>query len=97
LNPLRLCSNAKTAPLIFFILYDYEVMMEQQGVDSHLTVAEVLDRWPQTAAVFNRYHTACLGCAMAPFCTIADIAAIYHVALSDLLRDLQAACADSER
>lgn len=38
-----------------------------------LTVADVIDKWPQTIPVFMKYRLGCLGCAMAPFDTLADV------------------------
>lgn len=55
------------------------------------TVAEVLNRWPQTTLVFARYHTACVGCVMAPFDTLADVATNYGLSLADLLEALHLA------
>ena len=54
-----------------------------------LTVAEVLDRWPQTIPVFFRHRMACVGCAMASFETLADVAAIYGLRLGQFLSELQ--------
>jgi hybrid cluster-associated redox disulfide protein len=54
-----------------------------------LTVAEVLDRWPQTIPVFLHHRMACAGCVMAPFETLADVAAIYGLQLSRFLSELQ--------
>ena len=45
-------------------------------------------RWPATAEVFNGHALACVGCALAPFCTVQDAATTYDLspqALSDEL------------
>lgn len=54
-----------------------------------LTVAEVMDRWPQTIPVFSRYRMACVGCAVAAFETLAEVAAIYGLNLSRFLNELE--------
>ena len=54
------------------------------------TVAEVLERWPQTIPVFLRHKMACVGCAMAPFETLAEVAVIYRLDVSRFLEELQA-------
>ncbi|MFB6287138.1 MAG: hypothetical protein ABEK03_11260, partial [Candidatus Bipolaricaulia bacterium] len=36
-----------------------------------MTIADVLEQWPETAMVFLERGMACPGCAMAPFGTIA--------------------------
>jgi len=59
------------------------------GVYPQLTVAEVLDRWPATAAAFVRRRMACVGCAMAPFDTIGEAAAVYGIKVEGLLDELR--------
>ena len=44
-----------------------------------MTVAEVLETWPETVEVFQALKTACVGCVMAPFDTLADVARIYEM------------------
>lgn len=61
---------------------------------AEMTVSEVLERWPDTALVFNRYRTACVGCAMAAFDTIDDVARIYHLDLEQFLQALQDVAGD---
>jgi hybrid cluster-associated redox disulfide protein len=65
--------------------------MSLAELDSSLTVEEVLERWPQTAPVFNHYRSACVGCALSPFCTLEDVAGTYHLNLTIFLADLRAA------
>ena len=57
---------------------------------AELTVAEVQDRWPQTIAIFREYAAACVGCDLAPFCTLADAAREFQIEVNRLLKDLQA-------
>lgn len=56
-----------------------------------MTVDQVLETWPQTVAVFQAYKTACVGCTMAPFDTLADVALIYKLNLADFLLSLEQA------
>ncbi len=60
-------------------------------VHPQLTVAEVLERWPATAAVFGQRCMACVGCAMAPFDTIGEAATVYVVQVEGFLAELQRA------
>ncbi len=53
-----------------------------------LSVADVLNRWPQTIAVFLRHRMACVGCAMSTFETLASAAAIYDLDLADFMAEL---------
>ena len=53
-----------------------------------LTVDHLFANWPQTTAVFLRRRFACIGCLMAPFDTLEDVARNYEVDLGDLLLEL---------
>ncbi len=56
---------------------------------TEMTVQTILERWPQTAEVFNHYTLTCIGCAIAPFCTISDTAKIYGLSLDTFVSDLE--------
>lgn len=56
-----------------------------------LTIAAMLDRWPQTAVVLVARHMACVGCEMNAFETVRDAAAIYGQSEHEFLRDLRRA------
>lgn len=72
--------------------------MSSQEIDlAQMTVDEVLRRWPQTAQVFRSYALACLGCAIAPFCEISNVAKIYNISEETLIADLEAAIAKSQK
>lgn len=58
---------------------------------SRMTVADVMEKWPASVAVFNRRRMACPGCVMAPFMTVAEAAGSYEIAEADLTGDLLAA------
>jgi hybrid cluster-associated redox disulfide protein len=65
--------------------------VRQPQLESDLLVAEVMTRWPQTIPVFIRHRLACVGCAIAPFETLAEVAAIYSLDLDHLLDELEQA------
>jgi len=50
-----------------------------------MTVAEVLEAWPETVKVFQAWNTACVGCVMAPFDTLADVARIYELEVDAIM------------
>jgi len=56
---------------------------------AHRTVADLLARWPRVARVFVRHRMACIGCAIAPFESVAEVAAIYHVPVERFIEELQ--------
>lgn len=55
---------------------------------SDMTVAEILESWPETVSVFQEFKTACVGCVMAPFDTMKDVARIYELELSEIMEAL---------
>ncbi len=54
-------------------------------------VHSVVERYPQTVAVFVRHRLQCAGCCISAFHTIEDSAREYAVVLEPLLRDLNQA------
>ena len=63
--------------------------MEQTPLTADLTAAEVMERWPETIPIFFRYRMACVGCPIAPFETLADVAAIYGLDRECLVNELR--------
>ena len=62
-----------------------------------LTIAELLNRWPEIAPVFHRYGMACVGCALESFCSVTDAAETYGLPLEQFLAELaQVAGNDSQ-
>lgn len=59
------------------------------GIAAATTIEEVLRRRPRAARVFQRHRMACVGCAMAPFDTVAEAAAVYGLPLGALLAELE--------
>jgi hypothetical protein len=51
-------------------------------------VEEVLERLPGAARAFVQRRTDCVGCHLARFCTLADVAEAYDLSLESLLQDL---------
>ncbi|MCP4422742.1 MAG: DUF1858 domain-containing protein [Chloroflexi bacterium] len=65
--------------------------MSEEILITEMMVKTILERWPQTAEVFNYYSSACIGCAIAPFCTITDAAKIYGLSLEAFADDVERA------
>ncbi|MEJ2555758.1 MAG: DUF1858 domain-containing protein [Anaerolineae bacterium] len=61
--------------------------MEHPHLLPDLTVAEVMGHRPQTVPCFFRNRIACVGCPIAPFETLAEVAAVYRLDLSCLLNE----------
>jgi hybrid cluster-associated redox disulfide protein len=54
-----------------------------------LTVAEIMERWPQSVPVFLAHRLDCVGCPMAPFETLAEVILVYQLS-PDFLNELMA-------
>jgi len=63
--------------------------MESSDLSPDLTVEDVLQKWPETAVVFQKYADACVGCTLAAFCTIEEVANEYDVDLETLLQAIK--------
>lgn len=68
--------------------------MEKIAAD--MTVEYILENWPETAPVFNQdLKTACVGCPIAPFDTLEDVARIYEMDLNHILSLMQEAVGET--
>lgn len=71
--------------------------MKQPQLEASLTVEELLACWPQTISVFIHHRMACVGCAMAPFETLAEVAKIYKLDPDSFLRELEQSIPQMEK
>jgi hypothetical protein len=55
----------------------------------NLTVTEALQQGQTVARVFVEKKTACVGCYLMQFCTLADVAKTYSLRLDEFLDELQ--------
>ncbi len=65
--------------------------MSSQNFPPDTTVAEALGLSSCAASIFTGHRTACVGCYLARFCTLRDVAAAYNLSLDTLLEELNAA------
>ncbi|WP_241524048.1 hypothetical protein [Oceaniglobus indicus] len=55
-------------------------MMTHDGLEiTTLTLSEIMNRWPQTIAVFLRHRMMCVGCRFGPFHLIDDACSEYFL------------------
>jgi hybrid cluster-associated redox disulfide protein len=71
-------------------------MIAEKQIHPEISVAEVMARWPETAAVFLMHRTACIGCELASFDNLADAARNYQLPVEKLLHDLEKSIQKSE-
>jgi hybrid cluster-associated redox disulfide protein len=60
-------------------------------ISAESIVAEVLAGWPEVIPVFLQHRLGCVGCAMSPFDTLADVARIYQLDASEFLDEIKTA------
>lgn len=70
-----------------FLSLCYSVNMDA-SINAKSTVNELLATHPQTAAVFLALRTSCVGCHLARFCMLEDVARVYELPVHDLLDQL---------
>lgn len=63
--------------------------MEPVHLHPDQTIAELLAHWPAIIAVFLRRRMACVGCVMARFETLHEVAASYHISADDLCSEIR--------
>ena len=67
--------------------------MAHDDIDNTMMVGGFLGRWPAATDVFVRRGMACPGCAMAPFETLVEVAAVYGQEATGFLAELRTAAA----
>ena len=63
--------------------------MQADMLAADMDVQQVMNRWPQTVPLFRHYAEACVGCSLAPFCTIKEAVAEYGLTLDTFFHELQ--------
>ncbi len=53
------------------------------------TVAEVVQKYPETIPAWIALNTGCLGCHLMRFCSLEYVAEIYKMRLETLIKDLE--------
>jgi hybrid cluster-associated redox disulfide protein len=63
--------------------------MDTPTIHIHMTVDEVLKKWPSAFSVFMRNKTKCVGCFLQQFCTLRDVAETYQISEEQLIEELK--------
>jgi hybrid cluster-associated redox disulfide protein len=61
---------------------------QTQTLSSKISVADLLELYPQAIPVFLKHGMSCVGCSMSAFETLEDAARIYGVDISHFLEEL---------
>jgi hybrid cluster-associated redox disulfide protein len=63
--------------------------MDPRTLTLDWTIEQMLSDHPAAIPVLLEYRLACVGCLMAPFCTLEEAAQAYHLGREQLLDDLR--------
>jgi hybrid cluster-associated redox disulfide protein len=69
--------------------------MDEVSIPETMTAEELQQRWPATIRVLIRRRMACVGCPMARFDSVRDLALNYGIPLEDLRLELAQAAAQA--
>jgi hybrid cluster-associated redox disulfide protein len=59
------------------------------NIDPKMTVSELMRFYPSAIDVFIKRKMLCVGCPTESFHTLEDVASIYGIALTELLKELR--------
>ena len=62
--------------------------MDRPLISLDQTVQEVLSEFPETRHAFRALKTSCVGCFLARFCSLRDVAEAYQIPTEILLDEL---------
>ena len=66
-------------------------------MDLDISVDEAVARQPQLARLFVHRHMICVGCYIARFHTLRDVALMYHINLDEFEHDIELILASNPR
>lgn len=61
------------------------------SITKNMTIAEAVDKYPDTVEVFNRYGMGCLGCPATQFENIEQGAMVHGIDVDELVDELNKA------
>jgi len=70
--------------------------MTEDKITPDMNIREVIEKYPETVAVFARYNMGCIGCIAASYEKIKDIAAVHGTDVQSFVKDLNQAVQDGE-
>lgn len=66
-------------------------------IESQITVADIMDRWPETIPVFLKHGAYCVGCEMASFETLEEVIGVFNLTLEGFEEELEQIIAQEEQ
>ena len=65
--------------------------MSEDKITENMNIKEVVQKYPETVAVFAKYNMGCIGCMAASFENIKDIAVVHGIDVKAFVKDLNEA------
>lgn len=65
--------------------------MDPLSISPQMTIARILEQWPETATVFLKYRLSCLGCSLNAFSTLEEGLRAHSLLAEPFLVDLRQA------
>lgn len=62
--------------------------MDFAQISPKISISNLFARWPIAIPIFIKHQMSCVGCGMASFDTIEDVARIYGIAAEDLIQEI---------
>ena len=64
---------------------------DQDSISPHLTISDILGRWPEVIPIFIKHKMACVGCSLSDFMTLEDALEIYHLEKEPFIEQIKQA------
>ena len=65
--------------------------MTDDKITANMNIKEVIEKYPETVPVFQKYNMGCIGCIAASFETLNDIASVHGTDIKTFIKDLNEA------
>jgi hybrid cluster-associated redox disulfide protein len=62
--------------------------MDLVQISPEISVSDLFARWPVAIPIFIKRQMSCVGCGMASFDTLEDVARIYGIPVEDLIQEI---------
>jgi hybrid cluster-associated redox disulfide protein len=73
---------------------DEEIYMSEVKITKDMGIIDIVQQYPQTLEVFQKYGLGCIGCAAARFENLEAGAKVHGIDVDDFIDDLNAAIAE---
>ncbi|MFO7677512.1 MAG: DUF1858 domain-containing protein [Thermoplasmatota archaeon] len=65
--------------------------MQEDTITQDMNIRDVIEKYPETVAVFAKHNMGCIGCIAASFEKLSDIAAVHGLDVKMFVKELNEA------